>query len=166
MNYKLKTGLALLNLIGITLVSSCGVYTFSPKGKSEISSIYVDRFENQTPEFGLASRMTDDIIDALLDDGTLKVVAAENAEAILTGALVQYERRPYEFTETEEVISYAVTMAFEIELKEGDSDSEIWKERISQQGIYNVDTETEEDGQQKAIVLLVESIINKMTKGW
>jgi len=150
----------------ILLVLSCGVYTFNPKGKSEISSIYVERFENDTPEFGLADRMTDDVIDAFIANGNLKVVSAENAEAVLLGTLVNYERKPYQFTESEEVISYTVTMAFDIVLKESASDSEIWKERMSQQGIYSVDTETEEDGQQKAIVLLVEAIINKTTKSW
>jgi len=151
-------------LISISL--SCGVYTLNPKGKSDISTVAVERFTNITPEFGLADRMTDDVIDALLADGNLNVVSVENADAILTGELIRYERKPYQFTENDLVTSYSVVMDFNIILKKGDSDDEIWKERISQTGTYLVDSETEEDGQQKAIAFLVEAIINKTTKSW
>lgn len=154
-------------LTGIVMaLASCGVYTFNPRGKSTITSVAVERFENETPEFGLADRMTDDVIDAFIADGSMKIVSAENAEAILVGSLVRYDRRPHEFTPEDEVISYAVTMDFDILLKNSNDGSEIWKERISQQGIYKVDVESEEDGQQTAIGLLVEAIINKTTKSW
>lgn len=153
-------------LIIIFISLSCGVYTLNPKGKSDISTVAVERFTNTTPEFGLADRMTDDVIDALIADGNLNVVSVENADAVLTGELVRYERKPYQFTESDIVTTYSVIMDFEIVLKKADSDAEIWKERISQTGTYLVDGETEEDGQQKAIGLLVEAIINKTTKSW
>jgi len=163
MNKKIGINFILL-LIFISL--SCGVYTLNPKGKSDISTVAVERFTNTTPEFGLADRMTDDVIDALIADGNLNVVSIENADAVLTGELVRYERKPYQFTENDVVTTYSVIMDFEIVLKKADSDAEIWKERISQTGTYQVDTETEEDGQQKAIGFLVEAIINKTTKSW
>jgi len=150
----------------VVLLTSCGVYTFNPRGKSTITSIAVERFENETPEFGLADRMTDDVIDAFIADGNIKVVSLENADAILVGSLVRYDRSPHEYTQEDEVISYAVTMDFDIVLKKSSDGSEMWKERISQQGIYKIDVETEEDGQQEAIGLLVDAIINKTTKSW
>jgi len=163
MNKKIGIIFILL-LIFISL--SCGVYTLNPKGKSDISTVAVERFTNTTPEFGLADRMTDDVIDALIADGNLNVVSIENADAVLTGELVRYERKPYEYTENDVVTTYSVVMDFNIVLKKADSDTEIWKERISQTGTYLVDSETEEDGQQKAIGFLVEAIINKTTKSW
>ena len=150
----------------VATLTSCGVYTFNPQGKSDITSVAVERFDNETPEFGLADRMTDDVIDAFIADGSMKIVSTENADAILIGSLVRYDRRPHEFTPEDEVISYAVTMDFDIILKNSGDGSEIWKERISQQGIYKVDEESEEDGQQAAIGLLVDAIINKTTKSW
>jgi len=146
--------------------SSCYVYTFNPQGKSNISSVSVERFENDTPEFGLSDMMTNKVIDAFISDGTMNIVSAENADVTLIGKLVKYDRKPHEFTPDDEVISYAVTMDFDIVLKNSNDGSEIWKERISQQGIYQIDSETEEDGQQEAIELLVETIINKTTKSW
>lgn len=150
----------------LMLVGACGVYTFNPKGKSTVSSIAIERFENRTPEFGLADQMTDVVIDAFIEDGNLNVVSSGNADAVLTGVLVQYERKPYEYDQNDVVESYYIEMDFEIALKNPRDESEIWKEKMSQRGIYQVATETEEDGRQKAIELLVEAIINKTTKSW
>ncbi len=162
----MKSCLPTLSILTLLLINGCGVYTFSPKGKSDIKSVAVERFENETAEYGLEDRMTDQIIDALIADGTLKVVSREYADAYLNGALTRYERRPYGFDENDQVETYAVTMGFDIMLKNPTDESEIWKERMDQIGVYNIDTETEEDGQQKAIDLLIEAIINKTTKSW
>jgi hypothetical protein len=150
----------------VVLIAGCGVYTFTPKGKSNIKSIAVERFENETAEYGLEDRMTDQITDALIADGTLKVVAMDYADALLSGSLSSYERKPYRYDENDLVESYAVTMGFNIWLKNPSDDSEIWNERMNQIGIYDVETENEEDGQQKAINLLIEAVINKTTRSW
>jgi len=150
----------------LLLSAGCGVYTFNPKGKSSIKSIAIERFENQTLEHGLADQMTDIVIDAFISDGNLKVVSLENADAVLSGVLTRYERKPYQYDQNDVVESYYVDMNFDITLKNPRDDSEIWKERMSQRGIYMVDEETEEDGRQRAIELLVEAIINKTTKSW
>ena len=148
------------------LVAGCGVYTFSPKGKSEIKSIAVERFENNTAEYGLEDRMTDQIIDALIADGTFKVLSPEYCDALLVGTLTSYVRQPHGYTENDQVETYSVTMGFDITLKNPADDTEIWNEKVTQKGIYDLETETEDDGQQEAIDLLIEDIINKTTKSW
>ncbi|UCD63214.1 MAG: hypothetical protein JSW34_10740 [Candidatus Zixiibacteriota bacterium] len=158
--------LILLAALSVMMAAGCGVYTFSRKGKSDIKSIAVDRFRNETAEYGIEDRMTDQIIDALIADGTLKVVARDYADAALEGLLTRYERRPYQYDENDQVQTYSVNMQFAITLIKPADDSEIWKEDFSQIGVFNVDTETEEDGQEQAIKLLVEAIINRTTKSW
>ncbi|MEA1981842.1 MAG: LPS assembly lipoprotein LptE [candidate division Zixibacteria bacterium] len=147
----------------------CGVYTFNPRGKSTINSIAVSRFDNQTAEYGLSDLVTDNIIDAFISDGSFKVLPEADAEALLIGNLIRYERKAHTYNENDEVQEYKVEMDFEISLKNNKNnidDKEIWKERINHIGIYNVETETEENGQDKVIALLVETIINKTTKSW
>lgn len=155
-----------LCLLAVFLISSCGVYTFNPRGKSDISRINVERFENETSEFGIEDRMTNQIIDAFIADGTLKIVPTEDAQAILTGSLIEYDRKPYNADENDVVESYSVRMTFNVKLTNSADGVDMWTERISQQGIYRLADETEEDGQQRAIELLIENIINKTTKSW
>lgn len=147
-------------------LAGCGVYTFNPRGKSEISTIAVEPFDNQTPEYGLTDRLTEVIIDAFITDGNLKVVPLDDADAILTGTLLKYERAVERFDENDQVEEYKVVMDFEITLKNPKDQSEIWTERLTQQGVYNASDQTEEDGQQIAGQRLVEAIINKTTKSW
>lgn len=144
----------------------CGVYTFNPKGKATISSLAILRFENRTPEYGLTDRITDDIIDAFIADGTFKILPSDAAESILEGVLVRYQRKPYTYDQSDQVQEYKVEMDFDITLKNAADDSQIWSERINQIAIYDVIEETEEDAQQKVIVLLIEDIINKTTRSW
>ncbi len=152
--------------VGIFLLNGCGVYTFTPKGKSDISTIAIERFENRTAEFGIEDVMTDQMIDAFIADGNLKVVSKENADAVLTGVLTRYDRGPYDPDENDLVESYAVNMYFDITLTNPADNTEIWNERMDQIGVYNLENQTEEDGRQAAIGLLIEAIINKTTRSW
>lgn len=147
------------------LLSGCP-YSFSPKGKLDINSVAILRFENNTAEFGIEDRMTDAVIDAFIADGTMRVLPSDQAEAILEGSLIRYNRKPYEYDESDQVKSYVVEMDFDIHLKKPGDDSDFWNETMSQRGVYDLLTETEEDARLKAINLLVEAIINRTTKSW
>jgi len=148
------------------ILIGCGVYTFNPRGKSDITAIAIERFDNQSAEYGLADRMTDLIIDAFIADGNMKIVSSDKADAVLIGSLVSYDRRPYTYDQNDQIQEYQVVMIFDITLKRPSDDSEIWKEKINQTGLYDVLEETEEDAQNKAIGYLVESILNKTTRSW
>ncbi len=138
----------------------------NPRGALTVKSVAVERFQNDTPEFALADQMTDAIITAFIADGTIKMLPRDQAEAVLMGTLTRYQRRPYEYDENDQVSAYAVEMDFDIHLNKPADDSLIWQERMSQRGVYNLETETEEDGRQKALQLLVKAIINRTTKSW
>ena len=153
-------------LILSSVICGCSFYSFSPKGRSTISSISIERFKNNTNEFGLEDQMTDQIIDALIADGNLKIVPVENAEAVLSGTLTTYERKPYNPDENDQVESYSIRMLFNIQLTNRADNTAIWKDNINRIGIYNLETETEEDGQARAIQLLVDDIVEKTTKSW
>ncbi len=148
------------------LFVGCSVYTFNPKGKSSLQSISVELFENTTGEYGLEDRMTEQVIEAFITDGSIKIVPENSAEALLYGKLIKYIRKPYEYDESDIVKTYAVTMTFEIKLVNTLDNIELWTNTISQFGVYNIESEVEIDGQQRAIEKLVDDIINKTTKSW
>ena len=153
-------------LILSLMTSGCGIYTLNPGGKSQLGSIAVAPFENQTTQYELSSRLTELIVDAFISDGSIKVLPEDKAEAVLTGVLTRYQRDPYVFDENDQVQQYKVQMDFQISLTNPRDNTEIWKESMRQEGIYNADTETEEDGQRRASARLVQAVINKTTKSW
>jgi Lipopolysaccharide-assembly len=162
----MKSKIAVLFFITLSVLSACSPYSFNPGGKSSIKTIAIERFENQTSEYAISDRMTDIVIDAFIANGTIKVVSREIAEAYLTGMLTRYERRPFEYDESDQVTRYAVHMDFDIALHDTKTDTPIWKESIRQIGQYDPSVETEEVGQQKALELLVTAVINRTTKAW
>lgn len=156
----------MLLCLSAVCLAGCGIYSFSPGGKSSIKTISVSQFENRTIESGLSSRMTDLVIDALITDGNLKVVSAEEADAVLIGTLTSYEREASNFDESDNVIQYTVKLVFDVTLQKRESEEEIWKEVFYSEGIYSADTESEDDGQVRAADKLVVDIINRTTKSW
>ncbi len=154
-------GLAIL-----VLVSACGVYTFNPSGKSSLATIAVEQFDNATEQYGLADQVTVTVIDAFIDDGRLKVVSNDVAEAILIGTLTSYRRAVYEFDENDQVAQYKVVVGFDIALQDPTDQSEIWAINLTLDGVYDAESQTEEDGQADVGRQLVESVLNKTTKSW
>ena len=161
----LMKGILIFLIISGLLAGGCGVYSFSPGGKSSIKTIAVRQFENETIEVGLSDRLTDLVVDALLADGNLKVVSESDADAVLIGTLANYERKPYTYDESDNVTQYVVKLVFDITLQ-GEAEKEIWRERFYNEGIYNADEQTEEEGQALAADKLVVDIINRTTKSW
>lgn len=155
-----------LSAVSVLSLFGCGIYSFSPGGKSAIKTISVTQFENRTIESGLSARMTDLVVDALIADGTLKVVSAGDADAVLTGVLTSYAREAYTYDEFDNVTQYVVKLVFDVILQKGGSDEELWKETFYSEGIYSADTEAEEEGQAKAADKLVVDVINRTTKSW
>jgi hypothetical protein len=147
-------------------LTGCGIYTLDPKGKSAIKTVSIEPFDNQTPEFGLADEVTEAVIDAFIADGNLKVVGNDAADAILVGSLTGYRRVVNQFDENDQVQSYKVQMDFTISLMNPRDQSEIWKEAMPQEGIYDAASETEDEGKRRAAERLVEAILTKTTKSW
>ncbi len=149
------------------LLVGCGIYSFSPGGKSSIKSISVAQFENETIEVGLSSSMTDLVVDAFISDGNLKVVGENSADAILIGTMKNYSRVPFTYDEFDNVENYAVRITFDVILRKGGTeDEEFWHEQFTSDGVFAADSETEEEGQIRAAEQLVVDIINRTTKSW
>jgi hypothetical protein len=146
--------------------SACGVYTFNPRGKSTITMIAVDPFENQTTQYGLEDLMTEAVIDAFIAEGSIKVVSADVAQAVLVGTLKRYERLVQEFDEQDQVAQYKVQVGVDVSLIDPANQSEFWTIQLTLDGVYDVETETEEDGQREVGEQLVEAVLNKTTKSW
>lgn len=159
-------GIIILFALATLLFVGCGIYSFSPGGKSSIKTIAVNQFENKTIEAGLSNRMTDLVIDAFISDGNLKVVSEKEADAVLVGTLTSYRREAYTYDESDNVSQYVVKLVIDVSLQKGGTYEELWKEKFYSEGIYSVDSETEDDGQVQAANKLVTDILNRTAKSW
>jgi outer membrane lipopolysaccharide assembly protein LptE/RlpB len=156
--------IALFTLTAI--LAGCGVYSFSPGGKSLFESVNISQFENKTIEYQLADRLTDAVVDAFIKDNTIKVREASKADAILTGTLSGYRRDPYTYDKEDVVTEYVVKVSISVKVVKANSEDVIWEEEFFAQGVYDAIDETEEVGQDRAVTLLTSDIMDRTTKSW
>jgi len=162
-NTKLFVALAPSVLLGLW---GCGVYSFKSGGASVVESVAVLPIENRTVEAGVAERITELVTDALITDGTIKVTGPATAEAMLSGALISYQRDAFAFDENDQVKQYAVKLTVALTLTRKSSGEKLWEETFANQGVYDAVNESEADGQAKAAKLIVVDILAKTTKSW
>jgi hypothetical protein len=146
--------------------SGCGVYSFSASGNAGFSTLNVSQFENNTIEYQLSDQLTDAVVNAFIRDNTVKIVDPGSAEAIMRGTVTNYRRDSYTFNKQDEVSEYAVKVTVAVKVVRAESDEAIWEDQFYAEGIYNATTETEEDGQARAVTLLAADILDRTTKRW
>ena len=155
-------------IIGLCLAAlyGCGVYSFSGAGKAPFASVNIAQFENTTIEYQLADRLTDAVVDAFIRDNTVQVREPAKAEALMNGTVVGYRRDPYTYDQQDIVSQYAVKVSVHVKVVKANAEDVIWEKDFYAEGIYDANTETEEDGQARAITLLTANILDQTTKSW
>lgn len=162
-----KVSISIVLLISLLVVSNCTYYSFSGSGLKGISSVAVPLFEDQTQEYGLRETLTQKLVDAYVQDNTLKVVNQKNSDSILYGTITAYLREAHTFDENENVKEYRVRVFVKATLEETKKKKIIWEEdNLEGWAIYSASDETEDDGKEKALQKLAEDIVNRTVKGW
>lgn len=159
-----KTLSAFILLFSAMQLVSC--YSFKPQSQALVNSVAILTFDNQTAELTIGDRLTITVIDALIKDGSIKILPEAEAEALLRGELTSYQRQAYQFDESDRVQRYKVVMIFDLELTRRSDQSVVWRATATQEGIYDADTQTETDGQNLAITELARTIVAKTTRSW
>lgn len=146
---------------------SCGPYSFTGSGLPGIKTIAIPLFENQTQEYGIREELSEKLVQAFVQDNTLKVVNEKIADSILKGVITKYEKVAHTFDEQENVTEYIVRIYVKVVLEDKNHSKNIWQEESLQGwGIYSATEETEQDGKTKAIAKLAEDVVNRTVKGW
>ena len=103
-----------LALVGFFL-GGCAYYSTSGGLIGGIRSVGIPVAANQSSEFAVAERLTERAIDAYTQDGRLRVVDEEGADALMQLEVISIDDRPFTYTAAEETEQYrfAVLVAAE-----------------------------------------------------
>ncbi len=159
----MKTIAAIL-LCAIT--AGCGVYSFSSSSLGGVKTISVPEFDNKSLQYGLQQDLTQKLIDRFIQDNTLKVVAAADADAILRGEVVRYERVAYTYDKGDNVSEYKVNIYVNFVLERKGGKVLLERQNLLGWGVYEAASETEDDGRLEAIDKLARDIVDETTKSW
>lgn len=156
----LFVGAVSLSVVGCT-------YTFSTLLPAHINTIAIPILSNETIEYGLEERLTEQLVDEFMRDNHLRVVESGDSDSVLEGAVTDYRRSAYSYDQQEQVIQYQVEVWVNVAYRDAVRDEVIWEgERIRGWGTYFASTESEEDGAGRAIEQLARDILRRTVEGW
>ncbi len=138
MHFFLKNGKVWAISFLIVSLVGCGYSTRSLL-PSRIRTIYVEPFKNKidyTTERKrdlyiplLEVKITNAVIDRFLFDGHLKVADRDQADVILKGELVNYDRDALRYTDNNDVEEYRINITVNLVLWDVAKDKPLWQEK-------------------------------------
>ncbi|KPK70418.1 hypothetical protein AMJ82_03430 [candidate division TA06 bacterium SM23_40] len=156
----LLSGVAILTAVHCT-------YTFSTLLPGHIQTISIPMMGNETVEYGLEERLTEQLVEEFIKDNHLRVVDPGESDSVLEGSVSDYRRSAYSYDQQEQVIQYQVEIWVNITYRDAVRDEVIWEEeKIRGWGTYFASTETEEDGTDRAIEQLASDVLRRTVEGW
>jgi hypothetical protein len=167
--YRLSTMVILVVLL--IAAAGCGVYsTSSGRIDDSIRLVAVPYFENRTAEPNIEVELTENIISALQDDNTLRVVDPRDAATELTGTVVRYNLREAFTTSELQVDEYQVQIMVELTMRVLETGDALFeKKRITGTGNFAVDDtggSAEADARATAAAEIVREVLAAVVEDW
>jgi hypothetical protein len=160
-------------LLAVTAAGSGCNYGFQGGGfPPHIRTIYIEPFENDTPQFDLETLLYQALSDELPGQLGLQIVGEEAADAILRGTITRYDDAAQNYRANTNqpagnVLSHEVRIGVSAELIDIRDNVIRWEARsLTGRGQYNPTTEQDELGQRQAIENLIEQIIDGAQSQW
>jgi hypothetical protein len=150
------------------LATSCG-YSARALLPSHIKRVYIPTFENETTRYGIEQSVTTSVTEAFVADGRLSVVSEGEADAMLRGVIVKYEKGPLTFDRAQTVDEFRLEVTVAVEFEDLRESKLLWKEggfrawksfKEGEQGAG------EDDALDAAIATLASDIVSRTLEGW
>lgn len=163
----------LASLLPIALVlAGCG-YSFRGSLPPHIRTVAVLVLENKTQEPGVESLITSALVEAVVSSGRLRLVRAEEADAVLSGSVVGYTIESIAFDRNANVTQYRLRIALNLTLRDAKKEEDLWKEDGIQEradfsvpGQVSVTLLREQDALRRASVDIARAVVNRAIEGF
>ena len=157
-------------VVALGVLMACAHYSTSTGLIGGIRSVAIPVAENDTPEERIADLLTERATDGFAEDGRLRVVDEESADAILGLHLRRIVDRPFTYTASEQTEQYRIQLSVAAVLtKISDQSPLLELEGLSGWGTYDAQL-PDEDGRDPAIEaaldMIIEEIVDRTTASW
>jgi hypothetical protein len=120
-----RRGLGLV--LAAVLLAGCG---YGTRGSlpDHIKTVAVPIFKNRTLEPGVESAITSGVVNAFSSGGRVKVVALDEADAILQGEVVGYSLEGLSFDTNANVRAYRLRVVLNVEFRDVRRSEMLWRQ--------------------------------------
>ena len=153
-------------LIGLFL--SCGYYSFTGAIPSDIKTVAVPLFDDNTSFPGVREDLTNKVIDQFITENVLQVVPESKADLLITGTILSINDKAAIITTGEDVEQYEVYVNVKVKCTEVRSGKVWWDKTLRRFGIMggleNIDARNE--AIETAIIDITQDIIDNTLASW
>ena len=159
----------------LTLLPAAGC-SYSPNPglfPSHLKTIAVPVFQNRTTQPALEEEITQAVVTRFIRDSKLRVVAEDQADLVITGAVSEYRNSVFGFNAQEKAQEYQVSITLVATARDRIKNRELWKDdHLTRTANYFVTAtpgqlpQTEADARAIAIDKLVDAILNRTVENW
>lgn len=161
-----------LAAVAVLVLTACN-YGFEGGGfPSHIRTIYIEPFDNQTPQFDIDQRLVTRLLEELPGQLGVRPAGREHADAILRGRIVRYDDvaqnyRPGASGQVIDVLSHEVQIGVAVQLIDVRENVIRWESSgLTGRGNYRPDSQLDVVGQLAAIENIIEQIIDGAQSQW
>ena len=159
----------LLPPAAVALLAAC--YSFSGGGgfPSDIRTIYIAPFENQTPQFDLEQQVFRELTETLPRALGVRPAGEENADALVRGRIIRYDNRVQSnpIANPDQPLVNVVEIVIAVELVDVARNLILWESTsLSGQGTYRAESQDENVGRQVALEQLSQKILDGAQQQW
>ncbi len=152
------------------IVGGCAHYSTSGGLIGGIRTIGIPVAENETAEFEVGELLSERMGEAYTNDGKLRVVDEESADALLQFKVKALEDRPFTYTASEQTEQYRFSLLVDVALVRLADESRLFEmEQVEGWGTYDASLDDEEGRDQAveaALDMIIEEIVDRTTASW
>ena len=157
-----------LILLALFLVSGCG-YSAGKLLPGHIKKLYIPTFENDTTRYGIEQDITTAVTEAFTNDNRLSVVSEGEADAVLHGVIIAYEKGALTFDRAQSVDEFKIEITVAVEFEDLREGKVLWRE--DQFRAWESYREGEGQGGEEvviegAIATLAKDMVSRTIEGW
>ena len=157
----------------VVLAGGCG-YSLRPSLPGNIKTVHIPTLQNRTQEPGIEDFITQALTSALVTSGVARIAKdAEQADAILDCAIIEYTLTSLAFDRTANVTQYRLQISLALTLKDRRSGDVVWKQdKIGERadfpvaGQVNATIVREQDAVKRAAVDISRAIVSLAFEGF
>jgi hypothetical protein len=157
-----------LAAIAVVLCLACG-YKAGSLLPGHIKKIYIPTFENETTRYGIEQDLTSLVVEAFTNDNRLSVVSEGEADAMLRGVIVGYQKGALTFDRAQTVDEFKIEITVSVEFEDLRDGKILWKEgefRAWESYTAGEDEGGEEEALLTAIGTLAGDMVSRTLEGW
>ena len=158
-------------LVCLLSVMACG-YTAGNLLPGHIKKIYIPAFENETTRYGIEQDLTTAVTDKFTTDNRLSVVSEDEADAMLRGVIVKFEKGALTFDRAQTVDEFKIEITVSVEFEDLHEGKILWKEDNFRAWESYTETGEEEatggedEALEAAIATLASDMLSRTMEGW